>query len=253
MLHVITGDLTGDAPLDTAVSRAILQRVDRGELPETLQLGTPHPVVAFGKHDTLVDGFADAVGIARTHGFDPTVRIAGGRAVVFAPTVVRFAWTLPVDKPAPTMHQRFEQLASAVVDALKAFDIEGFVGEVPDEYCAGDYSVHLRPTSHPIGRKVMGVGQRLSRSAAQVGGMVVMDDPDAVNDVLVSIYGALGVPMDPRATGAVSDAGDVDPVDMMEALAAALAHGREIIPTHVDEATRSLAAALRSTHDPALR
>ena len=96
-INLVAGQLTGDAPLDTAVSRSILLEVTEGSLGETIQVGTPHRVMAFGKHDTLTDGFPEAVELARSHGYDPTVRIAGGRAVVFSPTIVRFAWTLPVE------------------------------------------------------------------------------------------------------------------------------------------------------------
>ena len=190
-LHLIRGSLTGDAPLDTATSRAILLGVDEGRLPETLQIGTPHAVVAFGKHDTLTDGFDEAVSIARTQGYDPTVRIAGGRAVVFGPTIVRFAWTVASDDPAGSMRTRYARLSESVVQTLAAFDVRGRIGEVPNEYCAGEFSVSIR--GH---RKVMGVGQRLTRRAAQVGGMIVVSDPDDINRVLVPMYRSMGVPID---------------------------------------------------------
>ena len=41
---------------------------------------------------------------------------------------------------------------------------------------AGDYSVHVLGS-----RKVMGVGQRLTRSAAQVGGMIVVDGAEVLS------------------------------------------------------------------------
>ena len=242
---MIRGALTGDGPMDTAVSRAILQRVTAGELPETLQVGTPHRVVAFGKHDTLTEGFGDAVAAAETAGFDPTVRIAGGRAVVFSPTIVRFAWTLAVSDPAASMHDRFQELADAVVRTLAAFDVAGTVGEIPDEYCAGAYSVHILG-----GRKVMGVGQRLSRSAAQVGGMIVVSGADAINEVLVPVYAALGVPMDPGATGSIADDRVVDVGDLQDAFVAEIAAGRRTTDTSVDDVTMEMASLLRADHDP---
>jgi octanoyl-[GcvH]:protein N-octanoyltransferase len=244
-LILLRNQLTGDGPLDTATSRAILQRVTNGDQPETLEVGTPHRVAAFGKHDTLTGGFRDAVRIAASHGYDPTIRIAGGRAVVFAPTIVRFAWTMPAPDAAATMHRRFAQLADAVVRTLARFGIASGVGEVPDEYCAGQYSVNVLGT-----RKVMGVGQRLTRSAAQVGGMIVVSDPDMVNAVLVPVYDALGVPMDPAATGALSDVSDVSTDDVMDVLAAEIADGRPTLPGTPDEETRTLAASLRPDHQP---
>lgn len=246
-LHLVTGDLTGDAALDTAISRAILQRVTIGDLGETLQVGTPHRVAAFGKHDTLSDGFAEAVAIARDHGFDPTVRIAGGRAVVFDPRIIRFAWTMASPEPATDMHRRFRRLATAVVDALDAHGVDAAIGEIPNEYCAGEYSVHVLGT-----RKVMGVGQRLTRSAAQIGGMIVMDGAGDVNDVLVPVYEALGVPMDPAATGAVSDVAEVSTEDLTRAFVAEIAGDRAVVPSGIDPVTRGLATDLRDDHDPDL-
>lgn len=242
-IHVIRGGLTDDAPLNTAVSRAILARVGSGELPETLEVGTPHRTIAFGKHDSLSKGFGDAAGIATRHGYDTTIRIAGGRAVAFSPEIVRFAWTLPVENPAASMHARFAELAAAVVSSLGDLGVEASVGEVPGEYCAGDYSVHVLGA-----RKVMGVGQRLSRTAAQVGGMIVMSDPDAINEVLVPVYRALGVTMDPAATGAVADVAELSADSVMDALALALAAGRPIVHASVDTETRRLADGFREQH-----
>jgi len=244
-LHLILGGLTGDAALDTAISRAILQRVSSGELPATLQVGMPHEVVAFGKHDALAPGFARAVDIAREQGFDPTVRIAGGRAVVFHPGTVRFAWTVPGDAPAQAMHARFETLAQAVVAALSGFDIESEIGELHDEYCAGRYSVHLTD-----GGKIMGVGQRLARHAAQVGGMIVIDNPQRINAVLEPVYRELEIPFDPAMTGALSDVHGVRPDAVALALADHLAPHGGLVAVSVDAATHALGASLRHDHVP---
>lgn len=244
-LTVYRDHLTGDAPLDTAVSRAVLTGVTEGELGETLEVGTPHRVVAFGKHDTLTEGFARAVAIARDHGYDPTVRIAGGRAVVFSPTIVRFAWTVPAVDAAATMHARFQTLADAVVGALAALGVDAVVGEVPGEYCAGQYSVHVLGS-----RKVMGVGQRLTRSAAQVGGMIVVSDLDDINTVLVPVYGALGVSMDPTATGSVADVANTSVEAVMDAFVDQIAARRAVTIGSPDAHTLSLARDLRSDHIP---
>ena len=244
-LHVIFGGLTTDAPLDTAISRAILQRVNSGELPATLQVGMPHQVVAFGKHDTLAPGFSGAVAIAHDQGFDTTVRIAGGRAVVFHPGTVRFAWTVPEEQPAQTMHARFETLARAVVATLAGFDIPSHVGELPDEYCPGRYSVHLTG-----GGKIMGVGQRLARNAAQVGGMIVVNDSRTINSVLQPIYRELNIGFDPAMTGAISDVRVLDPNTLARALAGCLSPAGGQVPSSLDVPTQALGASLREDHVP---
>ena len=145
------------------------------------------------------------------------------------------------------MHDRFTTLAEAVVGALADVGVTGAIGEIPNEYCAGQYSVNLRGS-----RKVMGVGQRLSRSAAQIGGMVVVDDPDDINTVLEPVYAALGVPMDPSATGSIADVAAVTNEAITNAFVERIAHGRATVDGGIDDVTRDLAEGLRPNHVPPL-
>ena len=243
-LSVITQGLSGDGPLDTATSKSILDAVGRGDVGETLEVGTPHRVLAFGKHDATSPGFAAAVTSASERGFEPTVRIAGGRAAVFHEHTVRFGWTMPVADPAATMHERFATLANAVVDALAELGVAATIGEVPGEYCPGKYSVQVS------GRKVMGVGQRLTRAAAYVGGVVVLDRADTINDVLSPVYGHLDIPFNPAATGALSDVKSVSADEFSRVLAIMIADGKAIEPATVSDATHTAALSLRDDHDP---
>jgi octanoyl-[GcvH]:protein N-octanoyltransferase len=245
-LLLITDGLTGDGPLDTATSRSVLDAVDRGDMGQTLELGTPHRVLAFGKHDTSSPGYAAAVAAADERGFEPTMRIAGGRAAVFHEHTVRFGWTIPSDDPAATIHTRFERLAKAIVDTLASFGIVGAIGEIEGEYCPGKYSVHVS------GRKVMGVGQRLTKNAAYVGGVVVLDGANMINDVLGPVYSCLELPFDPNTTGALSDVETVPADEFNTVLAGAVAAGRDIVAGTMPLSVRKSAAALRSAHDPGL-
>jgi octanoyl-[GcvH]:protein N-octanoyltransferase len=245
-LNVIAEGLTNDGPLNTATSRTILDAVNRGELGETLEVGIPPRVLAFGKHDTSSQGFVASVASASAHGFQPTVRIAGGRAAVFHEGTLRFGWTIPADDPAATIHARFERLADAVVKTLATFGTTGVIGEVAGEYCPGQYSVHVS------GRKVMGVGQRLAKNAAYVGGVIVLDGAQQINQVLDPVYRLLGIPFDPTTTGAVSDTSPADLGDFATALTQVIAAGRETHSMSVPATIRSDAAALRDTHDPTL-
>ena len=245
-LTVITQGLSGDGPLDTAASRCILNAVNRGDMGETLEVATPHRVLAFGKHDTSASGFDQAVSAAKRRGFQPTVRIAGGRAAVFHEHTVRFGWTLPVEDPASSMHARFEVLAQAVVDALSALGIEAAIGEVPGEYCPGRYSVHIS------GRKIMGVGQRLTKNAAYVGGVIVLGGAQLINHVLGPVYDHLGLPFDPVATGALSDVCHVLKEDLMEVFVEQIAGTRKIVESAVPDTVQLAAQATRTEHDPTI-
>jgi lipoate-protein ligase A len=244
-LQIITGGLTGSASLDTAVSKAILDQVSRGALPETLQVGQPHRVVAFGRHDALTPGFARAVQVATDRGFDTTVRIAGGRAVVFHGGIIRFAWTVPCPDPVTSMQDRFITVAERVMAMLASFGIPAAMGELVGEYCPGRYSVHINN-----GGKVMGSGQRLTRHAAQVGGMMVVNDSAAVNDVLIPVYNALGLDMDPTRTGAIADRVKVDVGTAMERFVVQFATGRTISMNKINESTMALASTLQPQYDP---
>lgn len=242
-LTVITQELSGDGPTDSATSRCLLDAVNRGELGETLEVATPGRALAFGKHDTSAAGFASAVSAASDHGYQPTVRIAGGRAAVFHRGTVRFGWLMPVDEPSSSIHDRFEQLASAVVATLGTFGLNAEIGEVPGEYCPGTYSVHV------AGRKVMGVGQRLAKNAAYVGGVIVIDGADRINDVLVPVYRHLEIPFDPTVTGSLSDVGTIPTGDLIDRFVHHMAGAKEIVAGTVPAEIRSTARSIRNDHD----
>ena len=188
------------AALDTAVSRALLRRVARGEEPETLRLYTPADVVAFGPQDTRADGYGKATAAARAAGFEAIERLAGGRAAVFHSGTIALSWTMPDTVPREDVMARFDEAADIMKLALRRLGIDARVGEVDGEYCPGQHSVNARGR-----RKLMGVGQRLIRGAAHVGGVVVVGDGERIRDVLLPVYDALGVDWRPETVGSVED------------------------------------------------
>ena len=163
------------AALDTAVSRALLRQVAQGDEPETLRLYTPADVVAFGPQDTRAAGYGKATAAARAAGFEAIERLAGGRAAVFHSGTIAFSWTMPDTVPREDVMARFDEAADIMKQALRRLGIDARVGEVPGEYCPGQHSVNARGK-----RKLMGVGQRLIRGAAHVGGVVVVEGGDRI-------------------------------------------------------------------------
>jgi len=91
-LQLVRGAFPDDAALGTAVSHAILQRVASGELPETFRLGRPGRVIAFGRQDVASPGYPRAVAAARSAGFQPVERLAGGRAAPYTEGTMSFSW-----------------------------------------------------------------------------------------------------------------------------------------------------------------
>ncbi|HEX6299898.1 MAG TPA: lipoate--protein ligase family protein [Acidimicrobiia bacterium] len=187
-------------PLDVAISHSILSAVSAGELGPTLRLHVAGPMVAFGRADRVTPGYPSAVRAARAHGFAPVERLAGGRAAVFHEATIAFSLALPEPEPKTGIQERFELISELMVDAFVALGVDARIGEIRGEYCPGQWSVNAAGKV-----KVMGVGQRLVRKAAHVGGVVVVDDGDRIRDVLIPVYRALGLDWDPRTAGSLAD------------------------------------------------
>lgn len=189
-----------DVPgLDTGISHALMRGVAEGTQPETLRLHATGDLVAFGRHDTLSRGYARAAAAARRHGFVPIERLAGGRAAVFHTGTLAFAWAIPTEDPRAGVIDRFEAMATIVHTALTALGADARIGELDGEYCPGAYSIHVGDI------KVMGVGQRLVRGAAHVGGVICVTDGGRIRSVLTSVYEELGLDWRPSTAGALED------------------------------------------------
>jgi lipoate-protein ligase A len=230
--------------LDTAVARALLTRASEGRLDETFRIHRPARIVAFGKHDTLEPGHEDAVRAAVRRGFAPVLRLAGGRAAVFHENTLAFSWTVPDPDPTRGIRDRFETVAGLMVRAFARLGINSQIGEVPGEYCPGEFSVSLG------GRvKVMGVGQRLARRAAHIGGVVVVSDGDLVRSVLVPVYEALGIPWLPDTAGSLADASPaVAPDAVTNAIVSELGGVANTVDGRIDAETRHLAEGFLPDH-----
>src|SRR3954453_9791284 len=172
-LRLLTESFPDDPALDTAVARALLERVAAGELPETLRLARPGRAVAFGRRDEVSAGYEAAVRAAREAGFAPVVRLGGGRAAVYHEGTVLMGHAIPEPDPRPGIHERFERSAALLATALRDLGVDARVGEVPGEYCPGGYSVNARGWV-----KLAGLGQRLIAGGAHVGAVVVVDGAD---------------------------------------------------------------------------
>lgn len=198
-------------------------------------------MVAFGRLDLVSPGYADAAGAARERGFEAVKRLAGGRAAVFHPGTIAFAWAGRSADTWSATHERFRVAAGTVERALRALGVDARVGEVPGEYCPGEYSVNARGAT-----KVAGIGQRLVKGAWHIGGVIVVEEGERVRDVLVPVYEALGLVWDPATAGAVVDeAPGVGWEEVVEALVAELP---EHSPADLDDDTLALAQRLEPEH-----
>ncbi len=232
--------------LEAPIARALLMRAAAGEIPETFRITVPGRVVAFGKLDRLGGGYPQAVAAARRAGFDAVERLAGGRAAAFTEHTLSFGWTIPHPDPRRGIRDRFITLSELMVRAFARLGVASQVGEVPGEYCPGEFSVN-----HAGRLKLMGVGQRLVKAAAHVGGIVVVDHSALVRDVLVPVYEALALPWRPETTGSLTEiTPGVTTASTRRAVLDELADLADLHPGHLDAATMQLAARLAPDHVP---
>lgn len=225
----------------TAVSRAILLRAAAGELGPTVRLHRPAPEVAFGRQDVASPRYEAAARAARTAGFAPVERLAGGRAAVFHEGTVAIARAYPDPDPPRRTYQRFEEMAAVVAGALSRLGVDARVGEVPDEYCPGAYSINARGAT-----KLAGIGQRMIKGAAHVGGVVVAFGSERLRAALVPVYRALELDWDPATAGSVADelGRDVSLDEVEGALLAELEGRYELEEADLDPDTLALAELL---------
>jgi lipoate-protein ligase A len=239
-LRLIRHSFPDQPELSTAISRTILSRVAAGELPPTVRIHRPGNEVAFGRQDIASPGYEAAAEAARAAGFAAVERLAGGRAAVFHQGTIAIARAYADPQPPKRTYARFEEMAEVIVTALQGLGVDARIGEVPGEYCPGAYSVNARGAT-----KLAGIGQRMIRGGAHMGGVVIASGGGEIARVLEPVYRALELDWDPSTSGSVSDelARDVDVGELEEALIAELAKRYELIDAELDEATVEAAAS----------
>lgn len=206
---------------DIAIGPAWLrEQVTTGERRSVLRLYRPAPTLAFSGRDCLSPGVSRAATIAREHGFEPVRRGPGGHATAY------HGGCLGIDQlghealEPDSITARFRRFGALIVHVLSTLGVrDAAMGEVPGEYCPGEYSVH-----DGRGHKLVGTAQRLSGGAWLFSTMIVVSDPAPIAAVLDPVYRALDLPFDPATVGAVDAvAHDVSVDALAGALTEALA------------------------------
>jgi octanoyl-[GcvH]:protein N-octanoyltransferase len=219
-------------------------RVAAGELPETLRIAHPGTTVAFAKRDAVAPGYEAAVRAAREHGFEPTLRLAGGRAAIFHDGTMEIGHAVPDDEPRAGIHDRFRHTADRLARALAALGVDARVGEIAGEYCPGRYSVNARGAV-----KLAGIGQRVVGGGSHTGVVLVIGREERINEVLAPVYAALGLDWDPAVTGSVrSEEAGAGWERVSDAIVTEYARDYDLVEASVDDETLALAHGLAAEH-----
>jgi lipoate-protein ligase A len=198
--------------------------------------------VAFGRRDTFLPGFPAATVAARRHGFAPVIRGAGGRAAAYDQGCLIFDEVMPADGSA--IRVRFAEDSHRQARALRTLGVDARVGEVPGEYCPGEFSVNAR------GRvKLIGAAERIIRGAWLHSSVVAVDGAPALRAVLEDVYAALELDWDPASVGAVADeAPGVDIEEVRRVLLAAYESRYPLSRAALTEADLARAGELLDRH-----
>ncbi|MCH2187643.1 lipoate--protein ligase family protein [Myxococcota bacterium] len=245
-IRVVTENFPGRPIFDTAVTHALLREVAEGATPETIRLYIPDDIVLFSLLDARRPGFSRARQVCQSGGSAAVLRLAGGHAALFHPRCLAFSWAMPDSGERDSIQRRFQSVSEWLRAGLSQLGVDARIGEVAGEYCPGEFSVNAE------GRiKLMGVGQRVVRGAAHIGGVIVVSDSQRVKDVLVPVYEALELDWKPETAGAVEDVvPGVRPTDARAALLDQLPTDRGWLPGKLDPGTLSRAESLLDWHDP---
>ena len=101
---------------------------------------------------------------------------------------------------------RFAFFGEMLAGALRGVGVHAAVGEIPGEYCPGEYSVHGFAPGAPDHRiKLVGTAQRVVSGAWLFSSVVVVENSAPIREVLTASYEALGLDWDPATAGAAND------------------------------------------------
>ncbi|WP_422386466.1 lipoyl protein ligase domain-containing protein [Cryobacterium ruanii] len=169
----------------------------------------PVPTVAFSRRESLMPEFAAASVAARGLGFDPVIRLAGGRAVAYDQTC------LVIDLMAPLALYNnhiaaFDAGATCFRDVLRDLGLDARVGPVAGEYCAGDHSVNARGQV-----KIVGIAQRAMRRSRLITACIVLETPGRLRPVVDAVYSAMKLDWSRESLGSVRDEGVQGSLDEM--------------------------------------
>jgi octanoyl-[GcvH]:protein N-octanoyltransferase len=229
-MRLVTARVAGDPVLDAALSTALLEQVVAGA-EAVVRVSRAEPMVSFGRLDRLAEGFPAALAVARAHGFTPVMRVGGGRAHAVHEGVIEIGVAAPAHESTT---DRFVAMADRLRAVLGSLGAAVEVGELPGEFCPGAWSLHAG------GVKLAGIAQRVTRGAAFTEAFVMAGGGKRSREVLVPVYAALGLDLDPSTVGALD-------VPAEDALAAVIDSFAPFTPYAPD---LTIARAYRHRHEP---
>lgn len=171
-----------------ASSRLLSVVAANQNLGRLVRIYKPAPTVAFSGLERRLPNFQNAVSEAVAYGFEPVVRPAGGRMVALDQE-----W-LVVDVITPEIYQSvrhsdiYLEFGTTFVRLLQQLGVDAAIGEVPGEYCPGEYSINSRGIV-----KMVGTAQRVRRGARLFSACIPFSISLSVEFMFTAINSALNL------------------------------------------------------------
>lgn len=158
------------------------------------------PTAAFSRRDVRLPGYPAAVESARSLGFAPALRTVGGHLAPLHQGTLVIDVIAPAPEAQARTRDRFGRTSAAIRAALSRMGVPAQVGELPGEYCPGEFSVNAAGEV-----KLAGIAQRVMAWGFLLSVNLVVADPEPLREVVDVCYRQLGLPVDPSRVGAVSE------------------------------------------------
>jgi octanoyl-[GcvH]:protein N-octanoyltransferase len=165
-----------------------------------IRLRRPRPTAAFSPQDTTHPDYQRIKEMARASGFEPIERGTGGRLTMFDEKALAITVISPDAEPPRQMMQRYEIFSGAIAGALAKLGLDARIGELPDEYCPGKFSINAAGQV-----KLVGIAQRMNRHCFQMGAIIAVERSDKACAAIAEAYRAMGLLFDPATYGAISE------------------------------------------------
>lgn len=178
------------------LQQAILEEVAAGTRGPTCLMWSSAPYVAATRLETRLPGFVAAMRSAKALGFPVLVRNSGGGAVAANEGSVSFSLTFPVADLRHGLYERYVAGVDLISAALGRLGVAAEGGAVTGEFCPGDYSVRSGGAS---GVKHAGLAQRVTRRAARLEALILVEHNSELIEVLAEFHAALGLPFRPES------------------------------------------------------
>lgn len=223
------------------LQQAILEEVSAGSRAPTALLWTSFRYIGATHPEIRLPGFSAAARLAEEAGFPVLVRNSGGGAVAANEGSVSFSLISPVEDLRRGLYERYAEGAELIVTALDRLGVVAEAGEVEGEFCPGAYSI--RSGGH-AGFKVAGLAQRVTRRAARMEALILVDKTAELRGILKPFYEALGLPFRPES---VADLPGTGVPRAIKALADTLEERYAAREVESDENTLQRARSLRES------